>query len=491
MRYRQLYWHLGFIGAILFISFALTLLLPTLAVISSSQYSSASAQGSSPSVGLGYGGSNQQVVPQPKKPIKVTPTNAPSPIHPLPQNSEPPVVGAAGPVIKPGAETTHPSSVATPNPVTNVTCGQASEIIPMEVEGVKASDLQNGNHIVCNGAALHAGNDYCATGNKLFALMSWNEEEILPKNSALNNQKLCLKNHQKSGGASAPSDDNRSCPLNAMLPKSDIIPNMCDGLKNSITDIFKPIADIKDAKAAIGNILYSTPAEATYNNPGIREIWNAILKIVDAIVVIAAGWIGIRIMTRQSTMGYAEAIDMLPRFLLAILAAHFSLDLIQIIVEFNNALCSTIHQLYGSFSPDFNDNTSILFTLFLRLINYIMDFLLLIEGVVRLGIFVLLTVLSPVAIFCWFSPNTERFSRIWANWLLTVILMQILQVLFQAIGTHLIDNITLIGSAGFSLIAKLIIGAGLMYVTLIIPFQLRQWMTAPFTVLSRTENKAV
>jgi hypothetical protein len=90
------------------------------------------------------------------------------------------------------------------------------------------------------------------------------------------------------------------------------------------------------------NILTQTPPADTYANPTVISWWQAFLAVVDlamACLVVIGGYLG---------LGHSTLAEFLPRLILAVGAAHFSLFFLGLFIDLENALCQVALNLAGT-----------------------------------------------------------------------------------------------------------------------------------------------
>lgn len=167
--------------------------------------------------------------------------------------------------------------------------------------------------------------------------------------------------------------------------------------------------------------------------------------VADGGLVAVASWSGYRLMWTQSYRSRYSAHIVLPRLLLAAVLINFAVPLVQLAVDFNNALCQTVldaqgeavfrgflGDLFGGAAKDLGSGPGLtVITTAALLIGY------LVLGVgyfVRYALLVILTVTAPLAALAFILPETHRFAREWGSLFTSTLLMQPIQLLILAIA---------------------------------------------------------
>lgn len=239
------------------------------------------------------------------------------------------------------------------------------------------------------------------------------------------------------------------------------------------------------------NILTQTPPSDTYQNATVITLWTGFLQVVDlalACIIVIGGYnaiVGGHIGMRSS-----ELTRFLPRMILAVLAAHFSLYFIGLFIDLENALCSVATNLAG-----LSMLTNTIVTIFqgnllgagllvwiLALLLGIMDILLGAQMVVRVALILVLIVLAGPALACFALPQTLSYGRTWLSLFANSVMVQFFQVVTLALGGVLITSL---GAAHLfnldSTLATLLISIAVLYLVLRIPSIVQHFALRPMT----------
>jgi hypothetical protein len=245
--------------------------------------------------------------------------------------------------------------------------------------------------------------------------------------------------------------------------------NEADNLKNMpFMQDGKRYVDGISFDFALKTLIY-TPADATVGNQTIRAMWKGMVLGANSIIVFLFAVYGIRIMLGATGLRYAEAIETLPRIVLAIIGANISIAFVAFIIMLGNALSIGVYgftddtglasdearsqlaeALNGEFQGEITIQTIIvtilkiivqmlfapifalivepifaaisllpfieieapdflsnfgIVTAILFIVTLILMFLILIQSIVRLALLNMLIVISPLGMIAWALPN--------------------------------------------------------------------------------------
>jgi hypothetical protein len=196
--------------------------------------------------------------------------------------------------------------------------------------------------------------------------------------------------------------------------------------------------------ANTNSIFWTTPPKITYANPDLGAFWNISLSIVNALLVLAVAWAGIRYMTSVGSWQMrADLVEMLPRIILALMAAYLSARICQIAIDGSNALDGVFsHTLI----LDLQDDPKNLFPLFYQIIMCILVLLLVLEEVVRYAILFVLIGFGPVWAFSGAFRETQFIFKGALKALFAIAFLQPAQIAVMDLGQHLTKDLA--GNAG-------------------------------------------
>lgn len=91
------------------------------------------------------------------------------------------------------------------------------------------------------------------------------------------------------------------------------------------------------------NFVTQTPAEGTYDSPTVRSLWDFSRAIVNAALAVIVMWGGFNVILKEHTRSpYHEAMELLPRVILAALAANLTIEFARLLIDVNNAISAAI-----------------------------------------------------------------------------------------------------------------------------------------------------
>ncbi len=220
------------------------------------------------------------------------------------------------------------------------------------------------------------------------------------------------------------------------------------------------------------NFVTRTPAAGTYESLTVLSLWNFSLALVNIALAAVVMWGGFNIMVKEHTRSpYHEAMELLPRVILAALAANLTLEFAHALIDGNNAISAAIGQVtlpgYDQATPS-QDGIALIFT---ALAYGIVAILLVFQMLMRLALIDMLIVLAPVAALMWVLPQTQNWFRWWADLFPITVFQQAIQVMVLRLGTALMVELTP-GSLSNALLT-LMLGIAVCWLTLKVPSLLR------------------
>lgn len=220
------------------------------------------------------------------------------------------------------------------------------------------------------------------------------------------------------------------------------------------------------------NFVTRTPASGTYDSPTVHSLWDLSRALANAALAAIVLWGGFNIIVKEHTRSpYHGAMELLPRLILATLAANLTLEFARFLIDANNAVAGAIGQVglpgYDQASPA-QDGMALIVT---ALAYAVVGILLVLQMLMRLALIDLLIVLAPVASLCWVLPQTQGWTRWWANLFPTTVFQQAVQVMVLRLGTALMLELTP-GNLSNALLT-LFLGIAVCWLTLKVPALLR------------------
>jgi len=197
----------------------------------------------------------------------------------------------------------------------------------------------------------------------------------------------------------------------------------------------------------VANFLFSTRDVLDGGRPFtegsvIAHFQPTAVVLADAALAAAVIWGSYQIMFGHGMRTLYSVRILLPRVLLAVVLANFSLPLLQAAIDFNNALCSAVLGIGISFDPGsitaFRDLGSgpglsaiVVAALFA---GYAV---LAIAYALRYSLLIVLAITAPLAALLFVLPDTHHYARKWGSLFVSTLFMQPLQLLVLQVGLQL------------------------------------------------------
>lgn len=167
-----------------------------------------------------------------------------------------------------------------------------------------------------------------------------------------------------------------------------------------------------------------------------------VIVVADAALAAVVIWGSYHIMFGHGIRTLYSVRILLPRLLLALVAANFSKLLFQSAVDVNNALCTVVIQTGVGFDPnalfEIRDlGTGPALSLFVVAALFAGYGVLAVAYALRYALLVVLAITAPLAALLFVLPDTHHYSRKWGTLFVTTLLMQPLQLLILQVGLDL------------------------------------------------------
>ncbi len=220
------------------------------------------------------------------------------------------------------------------------------------------------------------------------------------------------------------------------------------------------------------NFVTRTPAEGTYDSPTVRSLYDFSRAIVNVALAVVVMWGGFNVIIKEHTRSpYHEAMELLPRVILAALAANLTIEFARMLIDINNALAAGVGDVslpgYDQATPS-QEGLALIFT---AVAYGIVAILLVFQMLMRLALLAMLIVLGPIAALLWVLPQTQQWTRWWTDLFVITVFQQTVQVMVLALGTALMVELTP-GSVSNALLTMLL-GLAVCWLTLKVPSLLR------------------
>jgi hypothetical protein len=233
------------------------------------------------------------------------------------------------------------------------------------------------------------------------------------------------------------------------------------------------------AMLLVGRTLLSTPQIA--GEASVRSYWQLTAGVADSLLVLVVIAAGALVMSHETLQTSYALKDMLPRVLLAAVAANASLSIAAQMVNLANALASGL--LGSGVSPEQAGHTLELlvlhaiadggiFLVLLGLACALLAVALLVLYLVRAALIVLLVCAAPLMLLAHGLPQTEGLARMWWRAMIAALGVQVAQALTLAATVHVFftggASVLGVGSGGG--LVSLLLVLCLFWVLLRIPF---------------------
>ena len=216
------------------------------------------------------------------------------------------------------------------------------------------------------------------------------------------------------------------------------------------------------------NFVTRTPEAGTYESTTVRSLWSLSRGIALSALAVVVMWGGFNLIVRRHLGSpYHDIMELLPRVVLAALALHLSLDFSALLIDLNNALASAVG---GGGLPGYEQASAAqsgVGHVVMALGYAVVALLLVLQMLMRLALVDLLIVLGPLMVLCWVLPQTQGWTRWWAQLLPLAVFQQAVQVAVLRLGSSLMVELTP-GRTADALVT-LFLGIGVLWLTLRVP----------------------
>ena len=225
-------------------------------------------------------------------------------------------------------------------------------------------------------------------------------------------------------------------------------------------------------------LLVVTDPALTSENKQVRTFWWVMVAIVFAFTFILFILAGYRVMMGAVGFRYADALESLPRIMLALLGASFSLVFVSLFIALNNSLCQAVSSavdtfggLPGTYNPNFANatdsignilksfasvfigtfNGADLLNSIISIVVFVLLLMVSVQLFVRLALLNLLIIFSPLGFACWALPQGggQQLTKLWMNAFFATVMVQFLQWTCYATGNAVFAGLNAAGIGGF------------------------------------------
>jgi hypothetical protein len=106
-----------------------------------------------------------------------------------------------------------------------------------------------------------------------------------------------------------------------------------------------PTSNIQNPLSQGSALFFITPSDVTVGNTQIRTLWQWMVYVVDAFIVLILMLNGLKIMLGGTVFRNAEVLETLPGVLLGLIAAHLSLLIVALFLGLGNSLTADLYQV--------------------------------------------------------------------------------------------------------------------------------------------------
>jgi hypothetical protein len=237
---------------------------------------------------------------------------------------------------------------------------------------------------------------------------------------------------------------------------------------------------IAPALASVTSFLFATPLFDQI--PEVQALWSIVRAIADALFVLVLLAAGIVVMTTGTFESRYSAKVLLPRAVLAAIAANASLALVGAAIDFDNALVGAmlgtdpgtgIAQEFGAVLQAGGPLNQYL-AVFIGLWAATLAILLVALYIGRDLALLVGTVIAPFALALYALPQTAELARLWLRAFAALLFVQVVQAALVLIGLEVIRRSDLLGGEVSGLTSALVLVA-LLYLLIKLPFAAYHW----------------
>ena len=245
------------------------------------------------------------------------------------------------------------------------------------------------------------------------------------------------------GGASFPSIPNPLAGLVSLLSPDNLSKLIQDTAAVLLRQMVSGLHDLLlGLTQGEGNVITHTPPRMTYQQPFVVDKHDALLRAMDLGFAAALALVGLLVMLGPSSpLSFPVAGEVVPRVVIAYLAAHSSLQWGAWFIDLSNALCTAV----APADPFPLTSTPDLGTAFalaaLALLYGGMALFLGLFMFARVQLLAVLLILAPLAAVLWVLPGRPRqWAELWLDVFFSNLFVQFLQVLALAFGVGLLQT---------------------------------------------------
>jgi multisubunit Na+/H+ antiporter MnhF subunit len=237
---------------------------------------------------------------------------------------------------------------------------------------------------------------------------------------------------------------------------------------------------LRPALAAAGQLLFQTP---TFDSiPEVSRTWAVVRDLTDGLFVIALLAAGVMVMASGTFESRYSVKALIPRIVLAAIAANASLALCGSLIKLDNALVS------GVVGPDPGTTTFDQLASMIQgphvsdqVVGSLVGLAAAVLAILLAGLYigrdivlVVATVLSPLALATYALPQTDEIARIWWRVFSAVLFVQVIEAILVELGLELLRHTDWLGGPTSDLVSGLVL-ITLLFLLFKIPFAAYHW----------------
>ena len=216
------------------------------------------------------------------------------------------------------------------------------------------------------------------------------------------------------------------------------------------------------------NFVTRTPAAGTHESTTVRSLWDFSRALANAGLAVIVMWGGFNVIVKEHIRSpYHEAMELLPRVILAALAVNLTLELARLFIDANNAFAGAVGQVGLPGYDQAGVEQQGIALVFVAITYGVVALLLVFQMLMRLALIDMLIVLSPVMVLMWVLPQTQGWARWWAHLFPITVFQQAVQMIVLRLGAALMVELTP-GSVS-NAILTLLLGVAVCWLTLKVP----------------------
>lgn len=227
------------------------------------------------------------------------------------------------------------------------------------------------------------------------------------------------------------------------------IDNFQADLKELFLNIGEVIRDgVMNLMHELVDLILTTPTVS--DNPVIVKIWVVMRAISYSLIALMFIWQGFMNVVSSSNIGRTvDFKDMFTRMIYALILSTISLNIIDVVIHFNNALIDTLKSNFSIAIDSKLDKTTAwnyFITMCLLIVQVVLSIRIAIQYFMRLGEIWVMSILSPVVYTLWIMPGFGGYLKSWLSRIISVIFTTFFWALILVIYTAMVSLVSLNGT---------------------------------------------